>query len=131
MKFVAPGLVCVFQKPYLKRGLVMSDLTEASPQFDFNDTFGSHDVPQFFIWGSWYVAMYGFLNDAGMTAIGPGGSFDAAAYTVAPIAAILAPLTRFNVILMNTEHVLAILNIVGAGLLAAPSLASAGAPESF
>ena len=28
---------------------------------------------QFFVWGSWYVAMYGFLNDAGMTEIGPGG----------------------------------------------------------
>mgnify|MGYP001451298824 CR=1 FL=1 len=89
---------------------------------------------QFFIWGSWYVAMYGFLNDAGMTEIGPGGSFDAAAYTVAPIAAILAPLTLGLICdrLMNTEHVLAILNIVGAGLLwFAPSLASAGAPDTF
>ena len=35
---------------------------------------------QFFVWGSWYVAMYGFMNDAGMTEIGDGGSFDAAAY---------------------------------------------------
>ena len=89
---------------------------------------------QFFVWGSWYVAMYGFLNDAGMTEIGPGGSFDAAAYTVAPIAAILAPLTLGLICdrLMNTEHVLAILNIVGAGLLwLAPTLASAGAPDSF
>ena len=48
---------------------------------------------QFFVWGAWYVALYGFLDSNGMTAAGDGGSFDAAAYTVAPIAAILAPLT--------------------------------------
>jgi nucleoside transporter len=90
---------------------------------------------QFFVWGAWYVAMYGFLNENGMTLIGPGGwSFDAAAYTVAPIAAILAPLSlgliadRF----MNVEKVMAILSIVGAGLLwIVPSLAEAGAPVSF
>ncbi|MBK1855568.1 MFS transporter [Verrucomicrobiaceae bacterium 5K15] len=89
---------------------------------------------QFFVWGAWYVAMWGFLKNSGMTAIGNGGSFDAAAYTVAPIAAILAPLTlgliadRF----LNTEKVLSILFLVGAILLyIAPSLAQAGAPESF
>jgi len=89
---------------------------------------------QFFIWGAWYVAMFGFLKDKGMTAAGAGGSYDAAAYTVAPIAAILAPLTvgliadRF----LNTEKVLAILNLVGAGLLwITPSLAEAGAPETL
>ena len=90
---------------------------------------------QFFIWGAWYVSLYGFLNENGMTELSSGNfSFDAAAYTVAPIAAILAPLSlgliadRF----MNTERVLAILNIVGAALLwYAPSLASAGAPESY
>ena len=89
---------------------------------------------QFFVWGSWYVAMYGFMNDAGMTEIGDGGSFDAAAYTVAPIAAILAPLTLGLICdrLMNTERVLAILNIVGAALLwLAPTLAEAGAPDTF
>ena len=89
---------------------------------------------QFFVWGAWYVAMYGFLKEKGMTTAGDGGSFDAAAYTVAPIAAILAPLTlgliadRF----LNTEKVLAILNIVGAALLwVAPSLAEAGAPATL
>jgi len=90
---------------------------------------------QFFIWGAWYVSLFGFLKENGMTELSPGNfSFDAAAYTVAPIAAILAPLSlgliadRF----MNTERVLAILNIVGAALLwYAPSLASAGAPESY
>ena len=39
---------------------------------------------QFFIWGAWYVALWGFLDQNGMTAIGAGGSYDAAAYTVSP-----------------------------------------------
>jgi MFS family permease len=89
---------------------------------------------QFFTWGAWYVAMYGFLKDSGMTEAGDGGSFDAAAYTVAPIAAILAPLTlgliadRF----LNTEKVLAITSLIGAGLLwIVPSLATAGAPATL
>ena len=89
---------------------------------------------QFFVWGAWYVALYGFLVEKGMTAAGAGGSFDAAAYTVAPIAAILAPLTlgliadRF----LNTEKVLSILFLLGAGLLYfAPSLAEAGAPGTL
>ncbi len=88
---------------------------------------------QFFVWGAWYVSMFGFLNENGMTQQGAGGSFNAAAYTVAPIAAILAPLTLGLIAdrLLNTEKVLAILNIVGAALLwVAPSLAAAGAPES-
>ncbi len=25
---------------------------------------------QFFVWGSWYVAMYGFMKEAGMTELG-------------------------------------------------------------
>lgn len=89
---------------------------------------------QFFVWGAWYVALYGFLVEKGMTAAGAGGSFDAAAYTVAPIAAILAPLTlgliadRF----LNTEKVLSILFLLGAGLLyLAPGLAEAGAPGTL
>lgn len=89
---------------------------------------------QFFVWGAWYVAMYGFLKENGMTEPGDGGSYDAAAYTVAPIAAILAPLTIGLIAdrLMNTEWVLAILNLVGAVLLwVAPSLAEGGAPASL
>lgn len=88
---------------------------------------------QFFVWGAWYVAMAGFLKENGMTDAGAGGSFDAAAYTVAPLAAIFAPLTLGLVAdrLLNTEWVLAILNLVGAGLLwIAPSLAEAGAPDT-
>lgn len=93
---------------------------------------------QFFIWGAWYVAMYGFLKDSGMAenlaeTVGK-GNFDAAAYTVAPIAAIIAPLTLGLICdrLMNTEWVLAILNIVGAALLwYAPTLAEARPAETF
>ncbi len=89
---------------------------------------------QFFIWGAWYVSMFGFLKENGMTQAGAGGTFDAAAYTVAPLAAILAPLTIGLIAdrLMNTERILAILNLIGAGLLwLTPSLAQAGAPDSF
>jgi len=89
---------------------------------------------QFFIWGAWYVAMWGFMDKNGMTANNGSGAFVDAAYTVAPIAAILAPLTlgliadRF----LNTEKVLSILFLLGAVLLYfAPGLAGAGAPESM
>ena len=119
----------------------MSD-DSAAPLNDDQTSGGAMLVPrlsvmmflQFFVWGAWYVAMYGFLKDRGMTEAGDGGSFDAAAYTVAPIAAILAPLTIGLIAdrLLNTEKVLAILNLVGAGLLwYAPSLASAGAPGTL
>ena len=80
---------------------------------------------QFFIWGAWYVSMNGFLTDSGMS------GFIAAAYTVAPIAAIVAPLSLGLVTdrLLNTEWVLGILNLLGAALLwFTPSLASAGEP---
>lgn len=88
---------------------------------------------QFFVWGAWYVSMNGFLGEAGMKAIGEGGSYIAAAYTVAPLAAILAPLTIGLIAdrLINTEWVLAILSLIGAVLLwFVPDLASAGAPSS-
>jgi len=65
---------------------------------------------------------------------GAGGTYNAAAYTVAPIAAILAPLTLGLIVdrLFNTERVLGILSIVGAALLwLAPTLAAAGAPSSY
>ena len=89
---------------------------------------------QFFIWGAWYVAMWGFLNENGMTELGLGGSFDAAAYTVAPIAALLAPLTIGLIVdrFFSTQYMLAILNLVGAALLwFAPSFAEAGAPATL
>ncbi len=87
---------------------------------------------QFFVWGAWYVSMYGFLKISGMAETA--GGYDAAAYTVAPIAAVLAPLTigliadRF----INTEIVLFLLNLLGAALLwFAPTLANAGVAEGF
>ncbi|MEL7495966.1 MAG: MFS transporter [Planctomycetota bacterium] len=83
---------------------------------------------QFFVWGAWYVAMAGFLGEQGMS------GFGAAAYTVAPIAAILAPLTIGLIAdrLLNSEIVLAFLFLVGAVLLwIAPSLASPGDPETL
>lgn len=90
---------------------------------------------QFFIWGAWYVSMDGFLDENGMKAASASGfSFHAAAYTVAPLAAIIAPLTLGLIVdrLVNTEIVLGLLNIVGAFLLwFAPTLASQGAPESW
>jgi nucleoside transporter len=87
---------------------------------------------QFFVWGAWYVSMYGFLKESGMAEAE--GGYDAAAYTVAPIAAVLAPLTIGLIAdrLINTEIVLFILNIVGAVLLwIAPSLVEAGVAEGF
>jgi len=89
---------------------------------------------QFFIWGAWYVALWGFMDKNGMTSNTGSGAFVDAAYTVAPIAAIFAPLTlgliadRF----LNTEKVLSILFLVGAVLLyMAPNFASGGAPDSL
>ena len=90
---------------------------------------------QFFVWGAWYVAMAGFLGEVGMGTASEGGwSYGAAAYTVAPIAAILAPLTLGLIVdrLVNTEIMLGILNLVGAALLwFAPTLVAAGTPDSF
>ena len=40
---------------------------------------------QFFVWGAWYVSMTGYINDKGMAAL------TGTAYTVGPIAAIVAP----------------------------------------
>lgn len=87
---------------------------------------------QFFVWGAWYVSMAGFLKESGMA--DASGGFDAAAYTVAPIAAVLAPLTIGLIAdrLVNTEIVLFLLNLVGAVLLwVAPSLAEAGIAQGF
>jgi nucleoside transporter len=86
---------------------------------------------QFFVWGAWYVSMTGFINDVGMSGV------TGAAYTVGPIAAILAPFflgmiaDRF----FASERVLGVLHLVGGALLlAAPGAASAfelpAAPEN-
>jgi nucleoside transporter len=68
---------------------------------------------QFFVWGAWYVSMTGFINQAGMADV------TGAAYTVGPIAAIVAPFflgmiaDRF----FSSERVLAVLHLVGGALL--------------
>ena len=77
---------------------------------------------QFFVWGAWYVSMTGFINKSGI------GDVTGAAYTVGPLAAIIAPFflgmiaDRF----FATERVLGVLHIIGGlALAAAPTVASA------
>ena len=75
---------------------------------------------QFFLWGAWYVTLGPFMAAHGMDPKDIGN-----AYTVGPIAAILAPVflglvaDRF----LPTQIVLGIMHLLGGALLlAAPSL---------
>src|SRR5262245_66660439 len=75
---------------------------------------------EFFIWGAWYVSMTGFITQAGMSGL------TGAAYSVGPLAAIIAPFflgmiaDRF----FSTERVLSVLHLLGgAFLIAAPFVA--------
>ncbi len=69
-----------FDNHIFKKGRAMSDPTETSPPIRLPMTrLGVMMFLQFFVWGSCYVGMYGFLNNAGMTAIGPVGFVDAPA----------------------------------------------------
>ncbi|MCO6455557.1 MAG: MFS transporter [Pirellulaceae bacterium] len=77
---------------------------------------------QFFIWGSWYVSMTGFINASEMTAV------TGAAYTVGPLAAIIAPFflgmiaDRF----FASQRVLGVLHLLGSvAIIAAPLAARA------
>ena len=77
---------------------------------------------QFFVWGAWYVSMTGFINRMDMSAV------TGAAYTIGPLAAIIAPFflgmiaDRF----FATEKVLGVLHILGGlCLIAAPFAAKA------
>jgi len=77
---------------------------------------------QFFVWGAWYVSMTGFINESNM------GPVTGAAYTVGPLAAIIAPFflgmiaDRF----FASERVLGVLHLLGGVfLMAAPMAASA------
>ncbi len=77
---------------------------------------------QFFVWGAWYVSMTGYINDKGMTAL------TGAAYTVGPIAAIVAPffLGMISDRFFASEKVLGVLHLLGGVfLLIAPSVAQA------
>jgi nucleoside transporter len=68
---------------------------------------------QFFVWGGWYVSMTGFINESDMSAV------TGAAYTVGPLAAILAPffLSMIADRFFPSEKVLGALHIVGGALL--------------
>ncbi len=77
---------------------------------------------QFFVWGSWYVSMPAWMAKVGISGLG------AWAYTVCPIAAIIAPFfvgmvaDRF----FATQRVLAALNVLGGiALMCVPSIVSA------
>ena len=72
---------------------------------------------QFFVWGAWYVSMTGFIKAQGMDAL------TGAAYTVAPIAAIVSPffLAMIADRFFSGERVLGVLHLLGgAFLIAAP-----------
>jgi len=86
---------------------------------------------EFFIWGSWYVSMTGWMNANGLTGL------ISWAYTVGPIAAIISPFflgmiaDRF----FPTQRVLGVLHLLGAAaMLAVPSLSlgsSASTDDNF
>lgn len=75
---------------------------------------------QFFVWGAWYVSMTGFITASGMAGV------TGAAYTVGPIAAIVAPFflgmiaDRF----FASEKVLSALHLLGGVLLIAAPFAA-------
>jgi nucleoside transporter len=75
---------------------------------------------EFFIWGAWYVSMTGFITKSGMTGL------TGAAYTVGPLAAIIAPFflgmiaDRF----FSTERVLSVLHFLGGLFLIAAPMAA-------
>jgi len=82
---------------------------------------------QFFVWGGWYVSMTGFINKSEMSAV------TGAAYTVAPIAAILSPFILGLIVdrLFSSERVLGVLHIIGGlALIAAPFAAKPFALEA-
>lgn len=72
---------------------------------------------EFFVWGAWYVSMTGFISQTEM------GGLTGAAYTVGPLAAIIAPFFLGMVAdrFFSSERVLACLHILGGVFLfAAP-----------
>jgi nucleoside transporter len=76
---------------------------------------------EFFIWGGWYVSMTGFITASGMDGV------TGAAYSVGPLAAIIAPFFLGMVAdrFFASERVLAFLHILGGlFLIQAPSMAS-------
>ncbi|WP_437193230.1 MFS transporter [Planctomicrobium sp. SH527] len=81
---------------------------------------------QFFVWGSWYVTVGNYMTKHGM------GDLIGNAYSVGPIAAIIAPLFLGLIAdrYFATERVLAALHILGAAaLFAAPRISEFVAPH--
>ncbi len=77
---------------------------------------------QFFVWGAWYVSMTGFINVQEM------GAVTGAAYTVGPLAAIIAPFFLGTIAdrFFASERVLGVLHILGGVfLIGAPFAAAA------
>src|SRR5437588_10406096 len=64
---------------------------------------------EFFVWGAWYVSMTGFISESKM------GGLTGAAYTVGPLAAIIAPFFLGMVAdrFFSSERVLACLHVLG------------------
>lgn len=75
---------------------------------------------QFFVWGAWYVSMTGFINQQGM------GGVTGAAYTVGPLAAIIAPFFLGMVAdrFFATQRVLGVLHLLGGLFLFCAPLAA-------
>jgi len=77
---------------------------------------------QFFVWGAWYVSMTGFINANKMQAV------TGAAYSVGPIAAIVAPFFLGMVAdrFFASERVLGVLHLLGGAIIClAPQAARA------
>src|SRR4029079_1698534 len=75
---------------------------------------------EFFVWGTWYVSMTGFIARAKMDGL------TGAAYTVGPLAAIVAPFFLGMVAdrFFASERVLCVLHVLGGlFLIAAPAVA--------
>ena len=68
---------------------------------------------QFFVWGAWYVTAGNYMTAHGM------GDIIGNAYSVAPIAAIIAPLFLGLIAdrYFPTERVLAVLHLIGGGVM--------------
>jgi len=86
---------------------------------------------QFFVWGSWYVSMTGWINQTGLS------SLTALAYTVCPLAAVFSPLFLGMVAdrFFASQKVLGLLHLIGATFMLLLPLCVAGTspdtPQNF
>ena len=83
---------------------------------------------QFFVWGAWYVSMTGFFGDQEMDGV------IGAAYTIGPIAAIIAPLFLGVIAdrIFASQKVLSALHLIGAiAIILAPMTAKGFSLETL